>query len=142
MIVGFIDRKERNTLDLKVKGEQYDLQQIYNEVNERYFSGALQLRITWSSSAKNRARVRRRLGCYDQKNQLIRIHRFLDHPQFPPFLIAYVVYHEMLHHVYPPIIKKGRRQIHHSEFKLQEKRFEEYLIAKKWQKENKGYFFK
>lgn len=123
-------------------GEHYNLQEIYDRVNTHYFDGQIDVPITWFGSQKRRARRRRVLGLYDFNNKLIKIHRLLDQPNFPSYFISYVVYHEMLHHVFPPSKpRRGRRKVHHADFKLHEKKFIEYSLAKKWEKENHQIFF-
>ncbi|MGE0670205.1 MAG: SprT-like domain-containing protein [Parachlamydiales bacterium] len=125
-----------------VHGEHYNLQEIYDQVNALYFEGRVDVQITWFGSQKRAARRRRTLGLYDFNSKLIKIHRLLDQPHFPSYFISYVVYHEMLHHLFPPYPpKRGRRKIHHADFKRHEKKFAEYSLAKEWEKENHQIFF-
>lgn len=120
----------------------YDLQAIYEEINQTYFNGELKLTIAWFGNASRTCRRSRKLGLYHFQKKTIQIHRLLDHPDFPHYFISYVVYHEMLHSVHPPIkAKRGRYQIHHGAFKEQEKRFAHYALAKEWEKENKRMFY-
>jgi len=119
------------------KGSFYDLDQMYEEVNQEYFDQKLDLKITWFGSAKRAAFRVRRLGLYDQRQQLIKIHRLLDNALFPSFFVSYVIYHEMLHHVCPPVHgKRGRRKVHHAAFYQRERQFRDYALARKWEKEN------
>lgn len=123
-------------------GKHYNLQEIFNQVNHLYFDGKIDVQITWFGNEKRSARRKRILGLYDVQSKLIKIHRLLDHPNFPPYFISYVVYHEMLHHVYPPHqVRRGRRKIHHADFKRQEQKFAEYSQVKQWEKENRQIFF-
>ncbi|MBS0605245.1 MAG: hypothetical protein JSS60_09465 [Verrucomicrobia bacterium] len=129
-------------LKIETQGDLYDLKAIYNSINASYFEGKLELEITWFGSAKRRARRHRKLGLYCFHDKLIKIHRLLDQTHFPPYFISYVVYHEMLHSVCPPVkVKKGRYSIHHSDFKQKEMEFAEYAVAKRWEEENKRLFF-
>jgi predicted metal-dependent hydrolase len=130
-------RKER----LSHAGQYYDLKKIYDQINEEYFEKKISLSITWSGSSDRTARTRRLLGSYHQKKRLIKIHRLLDNNIFPEYFLSYVVYHEMLHHAYPPK-QRGKQRIHHATFKEREKDFREYSAAKEWEKENKKLFFK
>ncbi|MGC1878175.1 MAG: hypothetical protein WA347_01345 [Rhabdochlamydiaceae bacterium] len=126
----------------QMQGEHYDLKTIYDLLNHRYFENKLKLEITWFGSAQREARRHRKLGLFCFKTKRIKIHRLLDHPLFPPYFISYVVYHEMLHSVCPPVkVKKGRYRIHHSDFKMREKEFADYSVAKRWEEENKKLFF-
>lgn len=124
------------------QGQLYDLKAIYDSLNAQYFEGRLALDITWFGSADRSARRYRRLGLYCFQEKLIKIHRLLDGDQFPSYFISWVVYHEMLHCVYPPIkTRRGRYSIHHRDFKKKEMEFADYSIAKQWEKENRRLFF-
>lgn len=123
-------------------GNIYNLQEIYNEINTKYFQGKVRVKIEWSKRLTKAARAYRRLGSYYPQKKLIRVNPLLDSSDFPPYFISYIVYHEMLHHVYPPYRKKGKWQIHHPTFKKMEKEFEDYATVKQWEKDNKTMFFK
>lgn len=113
------------------QGEHYHLKQIYDQVNAQYFEGKLELRISWVGSKKSMPRTQVMFGSYNQKTKLIKIHRRLDQPHVPPHFIAFIVYHEMLHHVLPPIlVNRRRRKVHHPAFLEREKQFDEYSLAK------------
>lgn len=127
---------------LQSQGWLYDLKEIYNSLNHYYFDNKLELEITWFGSAQRRAKRHRKLGLYCFKSKLIKIHRLLDQPHFPPYFISYVVYHEMLHSACPPIkAERGGYRIHHPDFKKREREFADYAVAKRWEKENKKLFF-
>ena len=124
------------------QGEHYDLQQIYDQLNETYFGNRLKLTITWFGSPNRKVKSQRILGLYCFTTTQIKVHRLLDHPHFPPYFVSYVVYHEMLHSVHPPQKKKrGRWKIHHGEFKQSEKCFLEYEQARNFEKQNLNTFF-
>lgn len=144
LLIKFLEVKKRSISKQRnfAKGEYYDLDQIYNELNDKYFGGRIQVRITWFASKERKAYRYRKLGLYCFDRKLIKIHRLLDQSKFPPYFISYVVYHEMLHHVCPPLKpKKGRRHIHHSDFKKREMEFAEYKQVKRWEQANKKLFF-
>ncbi|GAB4186363.1 MAG: hypothetical protein Tsb0015_04100 [Simkaniaceae bacterium] len=123
-------------------GEFYRLDQIYQKINKEYFDQKVDLAITWFGSVKRKAKWHRTLGYYDGENKVIKIHRLLDDPFFPPFYLDFIVYHEMLHHVYPPYYSKdGRYMTHHKTFKQQEKKFRQYQLAINWEKKNLNSFF-
>jgi hypothetical protein len=129
-------------IKLQYNGGHYDLKTIFNELNAVYFENRLDLEITWFGSAQRKARRRRKLGVYCFQSKLIKIHRLLDQPHFPPYFISFVVYHEMLHSVCPPVkAKKGRYRIHHSDFLKREQQFAEYAQATRWERENTRLFF-
>lgn len=118
-------------------GGVHDLRKMYEEINIEYFEGKLTLSIGWFGRKNASRRISRKvLGYYDERKKSVRIHRSLDHPSFPEFFIAYVIYHEMLHSVERPIQGRGRRKIHHAGFKDREKKFHSYAVAKEWEKGN------
>lgn len=127
---------------LYTQGSVYDLRKIYEDLNREYFKGSLDLSITWFGGPRQRARRRITFGLYHDTLRLIKIHRLLDSPAFPSYLIEFVVYHEMLHHVCPAYVdSKGLQRVHSKEFKEQEKLFRHYELAQHWIKEHQGYLF-
>lgn len=73
---------------------------------------------------------------------IIKINPIMDDITIPAYFIEYIVYHEMLHAVYPPILGKGKRIVHHKKFIEMEKNFPDYAKAKAWEKkEGKKKFF-
>jgi predicted metal-dependent hydrolase len=77
-----------------------------------------------------------KLGSYCARDRLIRVHPRLDDPSVPRFFVEYVVYHEMLHHVLPPDVRGGRRQLHDARFKRMERAFPRYDDAIAWESQN------
>lgn len=120
------------------KGIFYDLNEIYDRLNKKYFNNNVQAKISWFGRLYKSPRSSRILGVFHNDFLLIRIHRCLDCEKVPKFFIEYVVYHEMLHYFFPITINsRGRRIIHSPAFKEQERCFEEYLEARLWEKKNK-----
>ena len=127
---------------LEPKGDVYDLDEIYREVNAEYFQNSLKLNITWFSTQVRTKRFAT-LGLFDERRALIKINRALDSLGCPRFFVAFVVYHEALHHIHPIFFDENRqkRVIHGKAFREDEKKFLRFTEAKKWQKEffNKHY---
>ncbi len=120
---------------IHTKGLVYDLQEIFAELNQRYFGNEIQAAITWGRRGSSGRRQRTiRMGSYLLEEKLIRIHPSLDRPFVPRYFVAWIVYHEMLHqkHVIPMV--KGRRRYHTESFLAEEKLFEEYERAKQWER--------
>lgn len=116
-------------------GKCYNLKELYNFLNASYFDNKLDLSICWFGSSSFVPMRRLVFGSYNQRKKLIKIHRILDKTQIPADFLSFIIYHEMLHHVFPPIKNRGaRRQIHHAEFKAQEKLFPDYARMKMMQK--------
>ena len=57
------------------------------------------------------------------------INRQLDRPAIPAYVVAYVLYHEMLHQKHPVRFVRCRRESHSATFRAEEKKFEEYKRA-------------
>ncbi len=106
---------------LKTKGKCYDLEEIYNSLNKKFFENKLQLKITWFKKPKYQTFSSLTFGSYNRLLKLIRINEILDNPQVPYYFIIYVVYHEMLHHICPSYTdEKGRERIHTDLFRRKE----------------------
>lgn len=133
-------RWKRKRIHLYPMGNTYNLLDIFAALNEEYFEGKLSLPITWFGNPLREAHTKRTLGSYHFDTGIIRIHRLLDHPHFPPYFISYVVYHEMLHSLYPPLKRRcNGRRIHHMKFAETERAFREYALVKEWEKKHRKY---
>jgi hypothetical protein len=108
------------------QGKIYDLDAIFDQLNERFFWGLLaRPRLTWS-----RDHARASLGHYDAAHNAIVVSRVFDSPHVPPYAVEYLVYHEMLHLKYPVTVRNGRRRVHPREFQAEEERFPQLAQAK------------
>jgi hypothetical protein len=138
----FRAKRSPRKIILRTEGQHYNLQEVYNRVNQQYFEGKVDLQITWFGPKKSRYQRRVILGCYHRDKRLVKINRILDQSDIPDYYISFIVYHEMLHHVAPPIIQRFRkRQIHHPEFKALEKKFQDYALVKEFRKASKSRWF-
>lgn len=127
---------------LKSQGNVYNLRQMYQEVNNEYFNGKLDLHITWFGKPAQRSRTRVTFGLYHDPLRLIKIHRMMDSPAFPDYVVSYVIYHEMLHHVCPSYVdEKGMNRVHSKEFKAKEKKYHHFSLAQRWIKEHQAFLF-
>jgi hypothetical protein len=134
--------RESEKLDIYSRGHVYNLQKIYDEINREYFDSKLQLKITWFGNSVVRCRSRVTFGLYHDHLKLIKINRLLDNPSFPDYVVKYVVYHEMVHHVCPSYYdKNGIQQVHTKEFKAKEALYEHFELAQSWIKKNQANFF-
>ncbi len=107
------------------QGRNYDLDEIFKIINQKYFKGILDRpRLTWSPR-----RSRRRLGYYHPESDAITISRSLDDMSVEPLLIEYILFHEMLHKAMGIRESNGRRYAHTREFKKAEKKFKGYAQA-------------
>jgi predicted metal-dependent hydrolase len=109
-------------------GTHHDLDELFERLNARYFAGALtKPRLGWSRRVWSSL-----LGCFDPALQQIVINRQLDREGVPEFVVAYVMYHEMLHVKHPIRAAACGLQSHSPEFRAEEKRFEHYAPARKF----------
>ena len=109
------------------KGRVYDLCSIFEELNFEYFHGLMaQPQLGWSVRPS-----RTTLGHYDPSHHAIVLSSLLDSEKAPELIVKFVMFHEMLHLRYPTQHRGARRCVHTKEFKLAEKRFEEYDEASK-----------
>ena len=108
------------------KGVRYDLNQIFEELNFRYFHGLMARPILgWSPYAS-----RTLLGHYDPSHNAIVLSRILDRIDTPKLAVEYVLFHEMLHLRFPAEHKGARRRVHTRDFKEAERQFEGFAEAK------------
>jgi hypothetical protein len=108
-------------------GRHFDLDRLFDDLNAKYFDGGLQRpRIGWSNRS-----WRRQFGCYDPGPNHILLNRRMDRPGVPQYAVEYVLFHEMLH-VKHPTRRSGCTLVSHSsEFRAEEKRFEDFERARK-----------
>ena len=124
-----------NTKKLKPHGQYYNLQTVFQTLNEVFFQGKLSLHITWFTKPIYHKRRSCTFGSYERSLQLIKINEVLDSSLCPSYFIYYVVYHEMLHHICPMYFDSaGRRCVHTKYFKERERQFPFFAQAKKWEK--------
>lgn len=108
------------------KGQVYDLEEIFEDLNTRYFFGMLaRPQMTWS-----RDHARNALGHFDPAHNAIVVSRIFDQPRVPRYAIEYLVYHEMLHLKHPVKLRGSRRCVHGPEFQAEEKLFPHLEQAK------------
>jgi hypothetical protein len=112
------------------RGLIYDLEDVFDDLNLRFFHGLLaRPQMSWSSE-----RARNRLGHYDPAHNAIIVSRVFDDPRMPRFLVEYIVYHEMLHLKYPVKLRGSRRCVHPAEFQAEERLFPLLEEAKRFLK--------
>ncbi len=112
------------------QGHIHNLEPLFEILNDRYFSGTLpKSTIGWSVH-----RWRSQLGIFDPALDQIIINSALDRPHVPEFVVAYVLFHEMLHRKYPIKLARCRLQAHSREFRMEEQRFADYRRAMRFLK--------
>ncbi len=128
-------RRKRNA-PLVSKGKHHDLLALFNEINARYFDGGVNAVITWGKrpTVKTPRRKTIKLGSYSGFDRMIRLHPALDRKWVPRYFVAYIVYHEMLHHVIPQSQGSGRRMLHPPVFLARERDFRDFDRAMAWER--------
>ena len=112
------------------QGQIYDLDEVFEAVNLRFFHGLLgRPTLTWSSHV-----ARRMLGHYDAAHNTIVVSRVFDRAGTPRYAIEYLLYHEMLHLKHPVRVRAGRRCVHSREFQAEERLFPELEQARQYLK--------
>ncbi len=131
-------RQERDARDetFSPVGRTFDLREISARLNKTHFHGSVQAAIGWGRAPGRRRRKSIRLGVYDHQTREIRIHPALDHPDVPPYFVEFIVFHEMLHQVFPSSNGPGRRVHHPRAFRDREKAFPFYAAAVSWERDN------
>jgi hypothetical protein len=118
------------------RGRYHDLDTILADLRARYFPDCAAVTIRWGRwSGRTRTRSIR-FGAYFPAVKLIRIHPALDQAFVPRCFVAFIVYHELLHHVIPPVRVKGRYQIHSAAFRQREREFPDYAEATAWRRQS------
>lgn len=108
------------------KGEHYDLEEIFEDLNFKHFHGLMARPLLgWSRRVS-----RTMLGHYDPSHNAIILSKLLDNSKIPRLAVEYVLFHEMLHLRYPVEHKGTRRCVHTPEFKLAERQFPDMEAAK------------
>jgi len=133
-------RRRPTVFTIETRGEVFDLQEIYDQINAQYFDNKIDARITWSqrsqTGAKRRSRNSIKMGSYSVEDRLIRIHASLDRPFVPRMFVEWIVYHEMLHQKHDIPVVGGRRQFHTPEFLAEEATYEHFHRMSRWEREN------
>ena len=112
------------------QGHTFDLDEVFEAVNTRFFYGLLgRPTLTWSAHS-----ARRMLGHYDAAHNTIVVSRIFDRPGTPRYAIEYLLYHEMLHLKHPVTVRAGRRCVHSRAFQAEENLFPELEQAKAYLK--------
>ena len=128
----------RRRLRIEPVGRHHDLSAIFAALNRRYFSGRIAATITFGPAPRSRRpRKSIKMGSYSADSRVIRIHPARDQPKVPRYFVEWIVFHEMLHHVYRARRgDDGRRCVHPPAFMQHERRFHDFQRAQAWEDEN------
>jgi hypothetical protein len=131
-------------LNLRHEGKYFNLQRIFDRLNEHYFRGRLRgYVVKWGRRRRHRPKEYFIFGTIQEEDRVIRINPLLDQPFVPLWFLQYVLYHEMLHSVVPDeAISAGRRRVHTAEFNRRERQFRGYQRARQWEEDNLARFLR
>jgi hypothetical protein len=131
-------------LNLRHEGKYFDLQQMFDDLNKRYFRGRLRdYEVKWGRRRRHRPREYFIFGTIQEEDRVIRINPSLDQPFVPRWFLRYILYHEMLHSVVPDEpLSRGRRKVHTEEFNRREQRYPNYRRARRWEEDNLAKFLR
>ena len=108
------------------QGSFYNLEEIFEDLNFRYFHGLMARPLLGWSRQPSRVM----LGHYDPSHNAIILSRLLDSSAIPRLAVEYVLFHEMLHLRFPVDHRGARRCVHTPEFKQAERDFPDLKGAK------------
>ncbi len=110
------------------RGRAYDLDSLFDAVNAAHFGGEQERpTLAWS-----RVPSRRLFGKYLPTLDHIEISSVLDDPTVPEQVVAYILFHELLHKRIPSSFQ-GERFVHHSaEFRVAERQFPDAPALERW----------
>ncbi|HEV8548989.1 MAG TPA: hypothetical protein VGQ57_08175 [Polyangiaceae bacterium] len=120
---------------LHTRGRSHDLAEVLADVNARYFAGAMgDVLVTWGRRTRplKEARSTIKLGSYSATERLIRVHPALDRDWVPRYFVSYIVFHELLHHVIPPV----PGSLHPPALLQREREFRFYERALAWEQKH------
>ncbi len=123
--------RRRGRKIMRPGGRHHQLDDILAEVNRRYFGSRVEIeRIGWSAR-----RSWGRIGHYDPVHLSVTISPVLDSPRVPRAVVAFLVYHELLHTLYDDHCAGGARKHHPPEFRAAEKAHPDYEFARSFIRE-------
>ena len=125
-------RSKGRKIITSARGNFYDLNEIFERLNQIYFQNNLPKPIL-SWSARKTYRI---LGHHDAAHETIIISKSLDEKTVPKYVVEFVVFHEMLHIFHPTIHQNGRRLNHTPQFRRNERKFRYFEEAEKWIEQN------
>lgn len=118
------------------RGQCHDLDELLVLERERLPRDPGEVHLGWGRWPTIPPRRSLRLGsCDNGSPPQIRIHPVLDHDSVPAWFVGFVLFHELLHVIFPPIDRGLRRELHPASFRAAERRHPHYSDALRWENE-------
>jgi hypothetical protein len=127
--------KPRRTI-LRHNGRHFNLKELFEQVNQEYFANKVDCQITWGARRLVRRQNSIKLASYSDRTKIIRINPVLDRSYVPKYVVAAIIYHEMLHHHLGVESHNGRKIAHTKRFRRLEERFRHYHNLQEWKEKN------
>jgi hypothetical protein len=107
------------------QGHAYNLEAIFHKVHQGYFDPTFpKPQLAWSKTFTHR-----KYGHYEPARDRVVISRTLDDPNVPSYVAEFVMYHELLHKRHGETWVNGRRWVHTTAFRHDERQFKQYDLA-------------
>lgn len=129
------------TLVLRPVGLCYDLGAMATSIIASDFADGFPSttlpHLSWGRRSRSSSRRSLRLGSFSPADHLIRLHPVLDQAGVPEWFVRFVLFHELLHTVHPPIQGSNGRWIHHgASFRRREQAHPDFERATRWERRN------
>ncbi len=122
--------RQASHYDLRPQGKYHDLQHHFQNVCQALdLPGNEYIRLGWSKKP-----VKSYWGKYLPAIEGIIINRFLDSSRCPPYILEYILYHELLHHLIKPDFEEAHYR-HSSLFRYYMRKFPDERRIRKELKE-------
>ena len=109
-------------------GQFYDLNEMFNEINRQYFSNRCQPpKMKWGTRL-----TRRKFGMYLPSSDTVVVSLSLDQQYVPRYVVAFILYHELLHKQLGMKDTAQRQIAHTTKFRQLEKQFSQYDEAQRF----------
>jgi hypothetical protein len=107
------------------KGRVFDLNSVFDKVNREYFDGKMEKPLChW-----NRTLTLAKFGHYQPSRDRVMISVTFDDENVPPFVVEFVMYHELLHKKRGARWNNGKRYVHTKNFREEERKFKYFREA-------------
>jgi hypothetical protein len=123
--------------DLRPQGRVHDLAKLLDDARA-HLEEPVEAAVTWGQYGRAPNRSLRLGSCEVGDPAVIRIHPVLDHETVPDWFVSFVLFHELLHVVFPPTRVGGRRVVHPAALRRAEAKHPDFGRATSWEHDNVG----